>query len=87
MTTLTVIARNPGHYDDRHRRAGESFALRNRGDFAANWMEAVGWDPKPPAEPKAEPEPTAPEPPADPAPEPPAEPKANKPRPAKPTET
>lgn len=84
MTALNVLARNPGHYADRHRRQGETFTLAARADFAANWMQAVGWDPKAPAEPKAEP---APKPPADPAPEAPAEPKANKPRAPKPTET
>lgn len=84
MTALNVIARNPGHYADRHRRQGDAFTLAVRGDFAANWMEAVGWDPKAPAEPKADPDP-APEPRAEPAPETPAEPKAAKPRTAKST--
>lgn len=69
MTALNVIARNPGHYGDRHRRTGEAFPLRARGDFAANWMEAAGWDPKAPAEPIPE---AAPPPPA------PAEPKPAK---------
>lgn len=79
MSNLTVIARNPGHYADHHRRPGESFALRVRQDFAANWMEAVGWNPKAPAEPPPV------EPPTEPAPAPaPAEPKPSKAKAEKP---
>lgn len=39
---LTVTARNPGHYGDRHRRPGESFDLSSKSDLAP-WMEPVGW--------------------------------------------
>lgn len=39
---LTVIARNAGHYGNRHRRPGESFDLSSKSDLAP-WMEPVGW--------------------------------------------
>ena len=66
MSTLTVTARNPGHYGDKHRRPGELFTLADRADFASSWMAAEGWDPQ-----------AQPEPAADTPPEPkPAKPKA-----------
>ncbi|WP_174436599.1 hypothetical protein [Azospirillum brasilense] len=39
---LSVTARNPGHYGDRHRRAGETFELSAKSDLAP-WMKPVGW--------------------------------------------
>lgn len=52
---LTVVARNGGHFGDRHIREGQTFELAAPGDFAASWMTPVGWDPKAPGV-KPEPE-------------------------------
>ncbi|MBP2290721.1 hypothetical protein [Azospirillum rugosum] len=59
---LMVIARNPGHYADRHRKPGERFELSSAKELAASWMEPVGWSPEVSGDKAAQPAPvTVPE--------------------------
>jgi hypothetical protein len=83
---MKVRATQKGYYGGKLREPGEIFSITHVKAFSQEWMEAVGWDPKAPAEP-APPE-SAPPPALDPAPtagKPGRPPKAS--APAEPAET